>query len=63
MLDRTGGTGTGHVAIGATVDFRWGGVACNAFGRQAEWYCAYHGEDMQRHLSSQLMSSGPKKSQ
>ena len=22
MLDRTGGTGTGHVAIGATVDFR-----------------------------------------
>jgi len=22
MLDRTGGTGTGHVAIGVTVDFR-----------------------------------------
>jgi hypothetical protein len=22
MLDRTGGTGTGHAAIGATVDFR-----------------------------------------
>ena len=42
MLDRTGGTGTGHVAIGATVDFRWGGVACNAFGRQAEWYWSFH---------------------